>query len=105
MFGRVLRIWLVALVTILSYYVANKVLKAATRRGLSAEREEALLSSLHLLMAPWLCRHLVGLRSVFVKFGQYISGRTDMVPPEWAASLALLQDDLPPSPAGHLRDT
>ena len=33
----------------------------------------------------------MGLRSVFVKFGQYLGGRADAVPPEWADQLRLLQ--------------
>lgn len=40
---------------------------------------------------PWVCRRFVALRSVFVKFGQYVGGRSDMVPPAWAAALSLLQ--------------
>ena len=33
----------------------------------------------------------MGLRSVFVKFGQYLGGRADAMPPEWADQLRLLQ--------------
>lgn len=40
---------------------------------------------------PWVCRRFVSLRSVFVKFGQYVGGRSDTVPPAWAAALSLLQ--------------
>lgn len=42
-------------------------------------------------VGPWVCRRFVTLRSVFVKFGQYVGGRSDMVPPAWAAALSLLQ--------------
>jgi ubiquinone biosynthesis protein len=42
---------------------------------------------------------LVELGPVFVKFGQALSTRRDLLPPEIAAELALLQDRVPPFPA------
>ena len=54
-------------------------------------------------MAPIVCRRLVALRSVYVKFGQYIGGRADVVPPEWSDCLRLLQDDLPACPPSYVR--
>ena len=53
----------------------------------------------------FVARRLVRLRSVYVKFGQYLGGRADMVPAEWSAELRALQDDLPACPASHGRRT
>lgn len=44
-------------------------------------------------------KNTVTLRSVFVKFGQYVGGRADMVPPAWAAALSLLQVCAPVVPS------
>ena len=54
-------------------------------------------------MAPIVCRRLMALRSVYVKFGQYIGGRADVVPTEWSECLRLLQDDLPACPPSYVR--
>jgi aarF domain-containing kinase len=104
LFGRLLRIWLLALGLILGYYSLAKALAPLTRRSRRvATAEERIYSIVHGLVAPWMCAQLVSLRSVYVKFGQYIGGRADIVPPEWADGLKLLQDDLPPCPPGYLR--
>ena len=60
-------------------------------------------SALHRLLAGPVCAQLVALRSVFVKFGQYVGGRPDIIPPEWAAELKQLQDDLPAAGLAHVR--
>ena len=44
MFGRVVKIWTIAIVTIFTYWFAGKLLKRARRRGLSEEQEEQALS-------------------------------------------------------------
>ena len=104
LFGRLLRIWLLALGLILGYYSLAKALAPLTRCSRRvAAAEDRIYSIVHGLVAPWMCAQLVSLRSVYVKFGQYIGGRADIVPPEWAEGLKLLQDDLPPCPPGYLR--
>jgi len=45
LFGRVARIWFVALTTILSYWMVGKALKRARRRGLSDEAEAAVMAT------------------------------------------------------------
>ena len=100
LFGRVIRVYVVALTTIFGYFF----LGVFTER-FAAAYEDAVFSAVHKLVAPIVCEQLVGLRSVYVKFGQYIGGRADIVPPEWAASLKKLQDDLPACPPAYIRDT
>ncbi|AXJ08197.1 AarF/ABC1/UbiB kinase family protein [Arthrobacter sp. PM3] len=46
---------------------------------------------------------LEDLGAVYIKFGQIVSTRTDVLPPEYAAELARLQDASPPVPAAGIR--
>lgn len=46
---------------------------------------------------------LEGLGPIFVKFGQVLSTRRDLIPTDLADELARLQDDVPPFPADHAR--
>ncbi|MDD1476896.1 ABC1 kinase family protein [Arthrobacter sp. H16F315] len=46
---------------------------------------------------------LEDLGAVYIKFGQIISTRTDLLPPEYATELAKLQDASPPVAAGQVR--
>lgn len=47
---------------------------------------------------------LIELGPIFVKFGQAISTRRDLLPPDIADELALLQDRVPPFPADEAKD-
>ena len=90
----------------LFYWALGKLSSGLSRcSSFYARREDAVWSWVHLLVAPIVCGQLVSLKSVFVKFGQYLGGRADIVPPEWAASLRLLQDELPACPPRYLRRT
>ncbi len=44
----------------------------------------------------------VELRGGVLKIGQFVSCRVDLLPPEWAATLATLQDRVPALPAGEI---
>lgn len=46
---------------------------------------------------------LEDLGAVYIKFGQIVSTRADVLPPEYAAELAKLQDASPPVPAAQIR--
>ena len=46
---------------------------------------------------------LEGLGPIFVKFGQVLSTRRDLIPPDIADELAQLQDNVPPFPAAQAR--
>lgn len=47
---------------------------------------------------------LIELGPIFVKFGQAVSTRRDLLPPEIADELAMLQDRVPPFPADEARE-
>src|SRR5215510_11999627 len=47
-------------------------------------------------------RALEALGPIFVKFGQVLSTRRDLLPPDIADELALLQDRVPPFPSGQV---
>lgn len=96
-----------ALAAVIFSYVAVQKLLDLCRRclGLGASFENWVYSGMHRLLAPFVCGQLVALRSVFVKFGQYLGGRSDVTPPEWAQELVVLQDDLPPCGARYVRST
>jgi ubiquinone biosynthesis protein len=46
---------------------------------------------------------LESLGPIFVKFGQVLSTRPDLIPPDIASELSLLQDQVPPFPAADVR--
>ena len=48
-------------------------------------------------------RALEALGPIFVKFGQVLSTRPDLIPPDIASELSLLQDQVPPFPAAEVR--
>jgi len=48
-------------------------------------------------------RALEALGPIFVKFGQVLSTRPDLIPPDIAGELAKLQDKVPPFPASEVR--
>ena len=45
--------------------------------------------------AQWLTRQLLGLGSAFIKLGQLLSSRPDILPAGWVSELASLQDNVP----------
>ncbi|KAH9253544.1 hypothetical protein BASA81_008591 [Batrachochytrium salamandrivorans] len=61
---------------------------------------DALFSKLHTLVAPLALQRVLELKSVFVKFGQYLGARSDIMPKEWTVLLERLQDDMPSSDLG-----
>lgn len=53
-------------------------------------------SRIHRTNASRLLKQIKGLAGFWVKVGQYLSTRADIMPPEYIASLAELQDSMPP---------
>ena len=50
------------------------------------------------LFATYLRLSFFRLKGMYLKLGQYISSRADLVPDEYCRDLAALQDAVPPSP-------
>ncbi|KAL1508477.1 hypothetical protein AB1Y20_004578 [Prymnesium parvum] len=98
--GRLARVYSIGFFVLFVYWLVGRL---CTRVALCRSREDRLYACVHRAVAPLVCRHVMSLRSVYVKFAQYISGRADLVPPEWVASLQLLQDEMPASPPRHVR--
>ena len=48
------------------------------------------------IRAKWLTKELLRLGSAFIKIGQLLSARPDVLPPGWVTELADLQDRVPP---------
>lgn len=55
--------------------------------------------------ARWLTTNLVELGATFIKLGQFLSVRRDLLPVELAEELSLLQDRVPPFPQELVRQT
>ena len=64
------------------------------RTGFSPDRRAAR----QLLRARWLTAELLRLGSAFIKLGQLLSARPDILPAGWVAELASLQDSVPAFP-------
>lgn len=99
---RLYRIYLTAAVTIGAYAGARRALRATAA---TAAREARAYARLDGLVAPFACAQFGALRSLWVKFGQYVGSRTDIVTPGWAGALEALQDDLPADSDAHVRST
>jgi len=62
--------------------------------GVTPERKERRQREL----ARWLVRELLALGSAFIKLGQLLSARPDLLPVSWVEQLAQLQDKVPAVP-------
>ncbi|HOW79756.1 MAG TPA: AarF/UbiB family protein, partial [Verrucomicrobiota bacterium] len=73
------------------------------RRALRPRPQEAPLLSAQDLAAH-LRQALEELGPTFVKFGQILSTRPDLLPPAYITELSKLQDTVPPAPWGAIQD-
>ena len=64
------------------------------RGGITADRRAARQQA----RAQWLTAELLRLGSAFIKLGQLLSARPDILPAGWVAELAALQDSVPAFP-------
>src|SRR5438552_10847908 len=62
------------------------------------------MEGVHVAGARDLYRTAVRLRGGFLKFGQFVSARPDLLPPAYVEELSKLQDRVPPAPAAVITD-
>ncbi len=89
-FGRVLRIWIILLGLLFYLWFDSK--KWTYLKGYNPKRREKR----NTLRAKWLTKELVNLGSAFIKLGQLLSARADVIPSAWVNELTSLQDRVPP---------
>ena len=96
--GRFFQGLLLFLRVLLSYKVLalRNLFSTSTR---STER----LKRLHARNARMLREKMIEQRGVFIKIGQFLSSRVDLLPEEYTSELSKLQDQVPPAPFEHIR--
>ena len=87
--GRVLRIWSAVLQLLFWLWLDGKAW--SYRGGATPERRAARQRR----RARWLTAELLDLGSAFIKLGQLLSARPDVLPASWVDELARLQDSVP----------
>ena len=87
--GRVLRIWSAVLQLLFCLWLDGKAW--SYRGGATPERRAARQRR----RARWLTAELLALGSAFIKLGQLLSARPDVLPASWVDELAHLQDSVP----------
>ncbi len=88
-FGRAFRIWVILLG--LLFYLWFDAKKWTYLKGYTIRRKEKR----NTLRAKWLTKELVNLGSAFIKLGQLLSARADVIPSAWVSELSSLQDRVP----------
>eukprot|EP01034_Spumella_vulgaris_P023848 gene23848-30123_t len=99
---RILQIYLLGISLVMGYgtvYGLTKLLR------LSPTQVDWWFGAIDSVVAPYLVNRLGALRSIFIKFAQYIGGRNDMVSAHWSAALSRLHDDCPHSSSEYVRRT
>jgi predicted unusual protein kinase regulating ubiquinone biosynthesis (AarF/ABC1/UbiB family) len=86
---RVLRIWWTVLQLLWSLWLEGK--GWSYRGGMTPERRAARQRR----CARWLTARLLSLGSAFIKLGQLLSARPDVLPASWVEELSRLQDSVP----------
>ena len=86
---RALRIWRAVLTLLLLLWWDGQAW--SYRGGVTAERRAQRQQR----RAQWLTAELLKLGSAFIKLGQLLSARPDILPAGWVAELAALQDSVP----------
>lgn len=72
---------------------------------MDSARKDATYSYVDTRMAPYIVHQIGELKSIFVKFAQYMGGRSDMISPVWCRALGCLHDQCPPSNSAHILNT
>ncbi len=89
-FCRAFRIWIILLG--LLFYLWFDYKKWTYLKGYTTKRREKR----NTLRAKWVTKQLINLGSAFIKLGQLLSARADVIPSAWVNELTSLQDRVPP---------
>ena len=89
-FGRALKIWTILLGLLFYLWFDSK--KWTYLKGYTVKKREKRNTT----RAKWLTKELVHLGSAFIKLGQLLSARADVIPSAWVNELTSLQDRFPP---------
>ncbi len=87
---RAIRIWKSVFILIFCLWYDSR--KWSYTGGFSKTKQEIRQKQ----RAKWLTKELLSLGSAFIKLGQLISARPDVLPKSWVVELAGLQDKVPP---------
>ena len=101
-FQRLLRIYSTAFFMILVYQSARIICDRLLKLRMS--QKEQVFDTIDEYLAPIACNIILELKSVFVKFGQYLGARSDVVPKKWSLVLEKLQDDMPYDSEAYIFD-
>jgi len=88
--ARALRIWKTLLILLFFLWFDSR--KWTYLKGYNVKNREIRQN----LRAKWLTKELVYLGSAFIKLGQLLSARADVIPSAWVNELTSLQDRVPP---------
>lgn len=100
LYKRRLRVFTVALMIYFDYKAVQKKAKWVNK-----VKEEALWEKTHERNAKRLLNLIIELEGLWVKLGQYLSTRADVLPEAYITLLKQLQDSLPPRPLEEVRKT
>merc|ERR1719171_2102875 len=93
--GRRCRVYAIAWYCHRQYTQAEKKTKEAK---LTAAEKAAIWDETHAHVSSLVCSQILALEGLWVKLGQYLSTRPDVLPDVWVQNLAELQDALPARP-------
>ena len=93
--------WRTGRVLALAFYVrrqyknAEAKTKALEEAGKPPEASDDVWDDVHKRMAALICRHMLEFQGLWIKVGQFLSTRADIMPDAWVEELRVLQDAVP----------
>ena len=79
------------------YKAAEKQGDAAHAAGDSALEDE-IWDAFNVRISRLVCQQMIALQGVWIKLGQFLSTRADVLPDSWVEQLKTLQDAVPQEP-------